>query len=225
MYFKSRETAEVSRASVEAPAARLQSEGAAVPEAATDRPVVENKNPAEGVADEADQANSNDRGLVADERLPLSPEEIRRGAVVSKHRQASFGQIVSLMMRHPEFRSVPISELEVLVWPAIGTGQFLIGEAQSKSRGFMSPVAAVLWATVSEDLDRRFEGAPDQHIRLAPKDWKSGDIPWLVMTLGDQRIVKGLMDKLCETGLQGRAIKLRAKDKNGKATVITLGPK
>ena len=110
--------------------------------------------------------------------------EARRRATKSKQLHAWFGGMVGLLMSSCEFRILTLAEIEKLVVPAVTSGQFMIAEAQSKQSGIITPVAAILWATVSEKVDRRQAACPNQTVRLAPKDWNSGDIPWLMIAAG-----------------------------------------
>jgi len=142
--------------------------------------------------------------------------EIRRRAAQSKQLQASFGEIVGLLMRSPQFKNTPLSDLEELVVPAITTGQFMVAEAHVKKSGFITPVAAVLWASVSEEIDRQLSDNPDQSMKLAPKDWKSGEIPWLIIAAGDQRLIKTLVERVQETILKDRTLKFWIADGGGK---------
>ena len=148
-----------------------------------------------------------------------SPEqiaEVRQRAAKSKQLLACFGGIVSLLMRTPQFKNVPLSGLEELVVPAITTSQFMIAEAQVKKSGFITPVAVVLWASVSEEIDQRLSGNGSEPVRLAPKDWKSGDIPWLIIAAGDKRLIKALLQRIQETALKGRPLKTRSTDTDEK---------
>ena len=142
--------------------------------------------------------------------------EVRQRATKSKLLQASVVDIVSVLMRSPQFRNVTLADLEELVVPAITTGRFMIAEAQANKSGFITPVAVVLWASVSEEIDRQLSETRDQPVRLAPKDWKSGDIPWVIVAAGDQRLVKALQQRLQETVLKGRPLKSRSTDTNDK---------
>jgi hemolysin-activating ACP:hemolysin acyltransferase len=152
----------------------------------------------------------------------LTAQEVQKRAIASKHLMASFGEIVAVLMRTPQFRAMPLSELEGLVMPALMTGQFLVAEAQSKSNGFLTPIAAALWATVSEDVDRRLSENPDQPFRLAASEWKCGPIPWMIAVIGDQRVIKPMLKQLQETTLKGRPFKMRVKGNDGRMVVSTL---
>lgn len=149
----------------------------------------------------------------------LSPEEARKRAVASKQIAAAFGGIVALAMRAPAFRHHALQDLEWLVAPAVVSGQFAIAEAQAKATGITSPVACVLWAFVSAEVDRRLSTELDAPIRLRPDEWRSGEIPWIVMTLGDQRVIGRLLKQLTETVFKARPARLRARGADGKVTV------
>jgi len=157
----------------------------------------------------------------------LSPEqitEIQRRAATSKKLQASFGEIVSLLMRTQDFKNMRLTGLEDLVVPAITTGQFMIAEAQAKESGFTAPVAAILWASVSEEIDQKLSKTNGEPVKLAPKDWKSGDIPWLIIAAGDKRLIKAILQRVQETTLKGRPMKFRALDNIEKAVQTTTPP-
>ncbi len=151
--------------------------------------------------------------------------EFKRRATKSKHLQASFGEIVGLLMRSPQLKKLPLSSLEEMVVPAIVTEQFMIAEARSKESGFLTPIAAVLWASVSEEIDRRLSDNTGEHVKLDPKDWQSGDIPWLMIAAGDQRLIKTLMQRIQETVLKGRPLKFRSPNKGDEADAATAPPK
>lgn len=158
----------------------------------------------------------------------LSAEEsaqFKQRAARSKHLQASFGEIVGLLMRTPKLERLTLSSLEQMVVPAITTGQFMIAEAQAKDSGFMTPVAAVLWASVSEEIDRRLSDNTGEPVKLDPKDWKSGDIPWAILAAGDQRVLKALVQRIQETALKGRQLKFRSPNKGEEAVTPTAPAK
>jgi len=151
--------------------------------------------------------------------------EFKRRATKSKHLQASFGEIVGLLMRSPRLKKLALSSLEEMVVPAIVTEQFMIAEARSKESGFLTPIAAVLWARVSEEIDRRFSDNTGAPVKLDPKDWQSGDIPWLIVAAGDQRLIKTLLRRIQETVLKGRPLKFRSPNKCDEAVATTAPPK
>lgn len=152
----------------------------------------------------------------------LDPEEAKRRAVLAKRAAASFGEVISLLMLSPTEKHYTLQDLEWLVVPAIMTGQFAVADAQSRETGAVMPVGAVLWAHVSADVDRQLSAALDTAPRLRPQDWKSGDIPWIIMSIGDPKVVGGLLQQLTKTVFKDRPAKIRAKGPDGKIVVGRL---
>ncbi len=152
----------------------------------------------------------------------LSPEQLKSMAEASKRFSAAFGEIVSIFMRTPGYQTLPISELEWIVVPAVATGQFTLAEGQSKTNGMIQPVGVVLGARVSDEIDARMSADPSQPIRLKPPEWASGDKLWVMEALGDGRVIEAMLKRLMETGWAGRTVKFRAKSKDGKMVIATL---
>jgi hemolysin-activating ACP:hemolysin acyltransferase len=100
-------------------------------------------------------------------------------------------------------------------------GQFLVAEAQSKTQGFLTPVAAALWAKVSKEVDQRLSQNLDAPPQLSPQDWNSGDIGWLIVLAGNVQALAPLLKQLQETTFKGRPVKMRAKAKEDGKTVVT----
>lgn len=153
----------------------------------------------------------------------LTAEERARRGRVSKHLIATFGEIVSLVMRTKVWRERPIRELEELVLPPLLSGQFSIAEAQSKANGLVSPVAVVLWARVSTEVDQRLSAQLEGPLRLAAAEWTSGDIRWVVEAIGEPKVLREMLKRLAAKEWAGKAVKMRAKDKDGRAVVAVLG--
>ena len=117
------------------------------------------------------------------------------------------GQVVSVLMRSPAYRHLSIADLEWLVIPAIRAGQFSILEA----RGAVDrPLGVALWASVSSAVDRRLTAQKQAGLvpfRLAPADWHSGDILWLMDLIALRQARQGFLNRLNETAFNGKAVK------------------
>ncbi|MBS0244810.1 MAG: toxin-activating lysine-acyltransferase [Proteobacteria bacterium] len=155
-------------------------------------------------------------------QTPNAPADAASRAAATKRLYTAAGEIVSVLMRSPETRALTLGQLEALIGPALNTGQFLVAEAQSKADGSVAPMATVLWATVSAEVDQRLSAQPDQPFQLAPNEWRSGEVPWLVLLAGDQRLIGPMLKALQDNALRGCPLKMRTKDKNGNAIVGTL---
>ncbi len=170
--------------------------------------------------DETETAGTGAAAAAADETPPAEREEaLKRQAAQAKALAAAFGEIVSVLLRSPAFRHYGLADLEWLVIPALQTGQFSLAEARSEEGGLLGPVGVVLWASVSEDVDRQLSTELRRPIRIRPDDWQSGDAAWLIAAVGPQQVVNGIVDRLLSTTLKGRTLKMRAIGEDGAPAV------
>ena len=153
----------------------------------------------------------------------LSAEARRQGAVASKTVMAAFGEVTTLLMRSPQFKQQSLADLEWLAVPAVMSGQFLVAEAQSKTSGLMAPVAMVLWAAVSAEVDARLAAATDGPLRLKAEEWRSGDNLWVIEAVGEPQLVQALLKRLLATAAKGRPIKMRTRARDGSMRVGASG--
>ncbi|WP_186400862.1 toxin-activating lysine-acyltransferase [Stappia sp. P2PMeth1] len=115
---------------------------------------------------------------------------------------AGFGEIVSLLARDPRHRHMSLGDLEWAVMPPLRAGQFLTMRGKIKDRDDLSvPLAVALWAKVSPEVDAKLEAqrAAGVSFRLAPHEWTSGEIPWLLLTAGANQFRIKLADQLTKT--------------------------
>jgi hemolysin-activating ACP:hemolysin acyltransferase len=152
----------------------------------------------------------------------LSAEEMKKMEAASARLLFMLGKVVSVLMRAPEFRSASLGDIQALVVPPLMAGQILIAEARSKSQGFATPAATALWAKVSKEVDERLSKNLDKPIQLAPNEWTSGEIAWLVALAGHPQAIAPLLGKLQQTTLKGQPLKMRSKGKDGKPVVTTF---
>ena len=193
----------------------------------------EEKKASAGSNDERPRVNNGSSSAIADAIKPkadgtlpvLGLDQLRKMAGAAKATTAIFGEIVSLLMRLPQYKNYVLSDLEWLVVPALLTGQFSLATAQSKTKGLTAPIGLVLWANVSEEVDKRLGAAPGQPIKLQPQEWKSGDILWVIVAVGDQRVVQGMVKRLQEKEWANKPAKVFAHAKDGKPTIAILESK
>jgi cytolysin-activating lysine-acyltransferase len=153
------------------------------------------------------------------EKPALSAEERTKRVATAKKLAAAFGEMVTLLMRSSTDRQRPLQDLEWMVIPALKAGQFAIAEAHSKETGAVTPIGAVVWAFVSKDVDERLAASPDRLVPLRPEDWRSGDIPWIIVAIGEPKIVGGLLQPLAKTVFKGRPPKMRVRGADGKTVI------
>jgi cytolysin-activating lysine-acyltransferase len=149
---------------------------------------------------------------------PLSPEEAQKRAAAAKQMASAFGEFVTLLMRSPSDKHHSLSDLEWLIVPGLMHRQFALAEAQHKVNGMVSPVGGVLWAFVSEDVDKRLSDLSTP-LRLKPNEWRSGDIPWVIFATGDNRVLAGLIQQLTNSVFKDRKPKMRVRGPDGKLTI------
>jgi hemolysin-activating ACP:hemolysin acyltransferase len=94
----------------------------------------------------------------------------------------------------------------------------MVARAQAKD-GMTQPMGACLWATVSPDIDRKLSQDLDKPVQLSAADWKSGDIPWVVLYVGDSRVLTPMLEKLRSETLQGKPLKMRIRGEGGAMSV------
>ena len=148
----------------------------------------------------------------------------------------SFAQIVAVLMRDANFRSLTLADLEWLVLPPVMVGQFGLAHApmapsQAKSNpgaktqegSTMVPVAVALWARVSDNIDKALSENLDKPLRLKAGDWVSGNNLWLMAVAGDRRAVPKFLDQLSKRDFKGQVVKMRVRGQDGKAVIKTLG--
>jgi hemolysin-activating ACP:hemolysin acyltransferase len=180
---------------------------------------------------------------------PVAPRVRPREARQARFAR-SFAQVVAVLMRDPNFRTMPLADLEWLVLPAVMSGQFRVAEApaslgpgkatdkardkatdkardkapdKAKTGGVLVPVAVALWARVSGEIDKALAGSLDRPVRLKPHQWASGEHVWLVAVAGDRRAVPKLIERIASTELKGQRIKMRVKGTGNTVVVKTLG--
>lgn len=155
----------------------------------------------------------------------VSAEEVQASVERTRRVQAAFGEVISVLMRSPQHQSLTLGQARALVAPAIATRQFLVASQYDATRRATAPVAVVMWANVSEELDRVLSTELDKPITLRPEQWGCGNIPWLVAAIGDQKVTQNLLNTAQQRSLKGRALKYRSTDKDGKVVVRTLQSK
>jgi cytolysin-activating lysine-acyltransferase len=144
-----------------------------------------------------------------------------RQQVAAMQNAVAFTQIVGVMMRSQHYRAYKLADLEWLLVPPMLARQYRIGQATAKD-GMTFPVAVVLWASVSAEVDGRLAQLQEPPVRLQPAEWTSGDILWLVHAAGEPRFVRPVLKQLTETAFKGREVRMLGRTKDGKPAVHVL---
>ncbi len=107
-------------------------------------------------------------------------------------------------------------------------GQFRLGHAAKpadervREAGVSIPVAVVLWARVSAQIDKAFSEELDKPMQLRPNQWASGDNSWIMATAGDRRALPHFLKELSQSVFKGQTVKMRPRGAEGKVLVKTL---
>ncbi len=144
---------------------------------------------------------------------------LKEGFMKSKMTAASFGEMVSLLMRSAHYKHYSLADLEWLVLPPLMHNQFLVVEARSKENGASVPVGLALWARVSEDVNKRLSENLDRPIKLRPDEWQSGEINWLVDMMGDDKMKQSMFQKIKSELPEKSSLKFRSMDDQGQVIV------
>lgn len=139
----------------------------------------------------------------------------------SKILAANFGNVITVLKQSPVHKNLSLSDLDWLVIPALLNNQFVVAETRKKDSGFTIPIGIVLWASVSEDVDKRLSEELDKPLKLAPNEWKSGDIFWLIEVMGNRRSVKPMVDHLIKTVFKDKPTKYRTTDEDNNIVIKT----
>ena len=101
-------------------------------------------------------------------------------------------------------------------------GQFYIVDATEKNTGFSAPVAAITWARVSAETDRRLTETVGHPIRLRPDEWTGGDVHWLIHVAGHPNALEAGLRHLAANQLKGRSVKMMTRAENGQPQIQGL---
>jgi cytolysin-activating lysine-acyltransferase len=135
-----------------------------------------------------------------------------------------FSQVVAVLMRAPNYKTLRIADLEWLVIPPLLAGQCKVALSRYQKDGPIVPVAVALWACVSESVDKRLSENADKTPVLRASEWTSGDIIWLITLAGEQLALIQFLPKLQKSVFKGRTVRMRVQNPGGKTIVQTLVP-
>ncbi len=117
------------------------------------------------------------------------------------------GPVVWLYMHAPSQKHLFLTDVEWMIIPPMELNQYKLYMKEE------APLAYASWAFVDEETEKRLLSG---RIRLAPKDWKSGDRLWLIDLVapfgGGKDVLKDIRDNV----FPSRPIKQLVPDTDGK---------
>ncbi len=118
------------------------------------------------------------------------------------------GAITLLAIKSPNHKYSFVNDLEWMYLPAINLKQFRIFRQKEQN----SPLAIVTWASVDKETeDRLLSGS----LKLAPKDWNSGDRLWLIDVLSPFVKPINILNQLNDLEFKDKTIHLLRPKKEG----------
>jgi cytolysin-activating lysine-acyltransferase len=159
------------------------------------------------------------------QELKAPPREVNGASVIQRNsvnQQVALAQIITLMLGSAPYRNFAISDLEWMVLPALRLGQIAVADSQLDQSGMRHPVAVVIWASVSSEVDKRISSNLSAPIRLRPDEWRSGDILWVSDIIGDPRAGHALVRNVLNTTLAGRTVRVRSLSSDGSPALLEV---
>ena len=128
-----------------------------------------------------------------------------------------------VMMRSPNHRTTFLPELEWLVAPGIASGQFAFAQRSDANSGATAAIGLVLWAMVSEAVDKRLTGS-NSRPKLKPEEWMSGQIPWLIEATGEPEATRELVKALVNRRFAKTGVRAMQLGTDGRLAMTLLKP-
>ena len=105
--------------------------------------------------------------------------------------------------------------------PCMLSGQYAIAGAKAEGKETSDPIAVVMWASVSDEVDKRMSSNLSAPMALAPPEWRSGNHIWIIDAVGPGKIIEAMLNQFAAGPLKGKPMKLRRKKDDGSITVDT----
>lgn len=157
-------------------------------------------------------------------RAPGAPaRRISGRQMESLIRSAALGEIVSILMRAPKHKNLSLSALRGQILPAVMNNQYFIGRVRRPgSEGAAVAAGLAMWASVSDEVDRRLRANPKAPLKLAPAEWNSGPNLWLIDLIAPSVLAGSILRDVEEKVAKGRPMAARVSAAGGSTEVTTV---
>jgi hemolysin-activating ACP:hemolysin acyltransferase len=145
-----------------------------------------------------------------------------RNAAHSRRMSTMLGDIVSVFAQSPQHTNLQLGDLSKAVLPALAAGQYKIAVGQDDATGYSRPIAAIVWARVSDAVDQRLISNVASRLNLGRDDWTSGNHIWIIDAAGAREALTPLLVELRRTVWGQAPVKFRQVSEAGAAVVGTL---
>jgi hemolysin-activating ACP:hemolysin acyltransferase len=144
------------------------------------------------------------------------------GAVASKLVSASIGDIAVVFSRSESHKHYSLADIQWMIMPPVVLGQFYVAELAHKDNGVRAPVASVTWAYVSPEVDQRLRSQAAERVTLAPAEWKSGEIAWLIDMAGEPASLASALRHLHAMTFENKLVNVWTSASSGRKQVLSL---
>jgi cytolysin-activating lysine-acyltransferase len=140
--------------------------------------------------------NSPEAGALQPTPAPaLTPELMAQIGEMRSKIQVSIGQVLLAMMDLPRYRHISLADFSHLVVNPLLRNRVAIAHKSVTENGQTkvdeeSIAGIAIWASVSPAVDAKIAEQTKAGVfplRLAPEDWTSGDLPWLLDVIAADR--------------------------------------
>lgn len=162
-----------------------------------------------------------EQGISTNGAQPAAPRRTGR-RMEALYRSAALGEAVSVLIRAPKHKAMPLEGLRLQVLPAIMHNQYLIARVNAQEDRQQVAAGLIMWASVSDEVDQRLKARPQQPIWLRFEEWKSGPNLWLVDLIAPSALAGAMLKDLDEKVGQGRPISARIAAPDGATKIMTV---
>jgi cytolysin-activating lysine-acyltransferase len=167
----------------------------------------------------SEQTNSS---APSDRAAGSQQRQINAEQMAALFRSAAFGDVVSVLMRAPKHKTMSLDGLRTFVLPAIVNNQFLLAQLRHQEKKGALAAGVALWASVSDDVDKRLRADPAQRLNLSFNDWKGGSNLWLVDLVAPTQLARSILNDLEEKVARGRPMAAKIVSSSGETRLTTL---
>jgi cytolysin-activating lysine-acyltransferase len=166
----------------------------------------------------AEQTNT---GNAARPKVPPS-RQISAKQMETLFRSAAFGDIVSILMRAPRHKKLSLDALRVFILPAVLNSQYMVARFRQQADAGAVPAGVAIWASVSDEVDKRLRTNPQQQVKLAPEEWKSGPNLWLVDLVAPTALAATMLKDVDEKVAKGKPMAAQVVSNDGAVKLTTV---
>jgi hemolysin-activating ACP:hemolysin acyltransferase len=132
-----------------------------------------------------------------------------------------FGKVAVVLLSSQRHRALPLGEVFLQVMPYVAAGQCMVAGAKAENADSAAPIAAIMWANVSDEIDQRLTSDPAGRIAVGANEYRSGSHAWIIEAIGPGKVVEAMLNQLVTGPLKGQPLKLRRKNQDGQLVVET----